>query len=137
MNSRPATVAASTGHIGAREVATYPVVLGKGIKTRSVNFRPKVADPNWGLRRSHVRKHIFGPGSSPLAELDPAGTTDSWRAMIQELASRPTTAKRAGGIEEVVGSFDKADGSGTFKLGIRLSRAADGSFDLVTLLTRQ
>ncbi|HEX7107535.1 MAG TPA: hypothetical protein VF218_16330 [Acidothermaceae bacterium] len=135
--SNPTRVAANTVPRAEGATASYPVVLEKGAKTRSINFRPTTADPNWGLRRGHVRKHIFGPGPSPLVELDPAGTTDRWRDLIQELASRPTTARRAGGIEEIVGVFAKADGSGTFKLGIRLSRVADGSFDLVTLLTRQ
>jgi len=135
----PQRVAASTSPLGeqAQAAVAYPVIVGKAVTTRSINYRPRVPDKNWGLRHGHVRKHLFGPGPSPLSALDPSGNTDRWRAMLQELASRPPTHVRPRGIEDVVGTFEKADGSGTFKLGIRLSRANDGSYDLVTLLTRQ
>jgi hypothetical protein len=33
--------------------------------------------------------------------------------------------------------FPKADGSGTFRFGIRIARLPNGSYDLVTLLTKQ
>jgi hypothetical protein len=56
---------------------------------------------------------------------------------MQDLASRPATVRRLDGVEDIIGTFAKADGSGTFKFGIRVMPTADGSFDLVTLLTRQ
>jgi hypothetical protein len=39
--------------------------------------------------------------------------------------------------EDIVGTFPKADGTGTFQFGIRIRDNGDGTFDLVTLLTKQ
>jgi len=38
-------------------------------------------------------------------------------------------------MQDIKGKFEKADGSGGFKLGIRLMPKDDGTFDLVTVLT--
>jgi len=116
---------------------TDPVIVGSARNTRLINYRPRAADPKWGLRGDHLRKHIFGPEPSALAEIDPVGTPDRWLAYMQDLASRPATVRRLDGVEDIIGTFAKADGSGTFKFGIRVMPTADGSFDLVTLLTRQ
>ncbi len=57
---------------------------------------------------------------------------------IQDLAGRPATATlNNNNIEDIVGTFPKADGSGTFQFGIRIRDNGDGPFDLVTLLTKQ
>ena len=54
-----------------------------------------------------------------------------------DLAARPPTTNLGNGIEDIVGTFPKSDGVGTFKFGIRISRRDDGTFHLVTLPTRQ
>lgn len=41
------------------------------------------------------------------------------------------------GMIDIIGDFPRADGSGVFKLGVRLAPNADGTFDLVTILTKQ
>ena len=53
------------------------------------------------------------------------------------LEARSATTNLGNRIEDIVGTFPKSDGVGTFKFGIRISRRDDGTFDLVTLLTRQ
>ncbi|MFK4089365.1 RHS repeat-associated core domain-containing protein [Kribbella sp. NPDC020789] len=108
-----------------------------GARTRTINFRPSASDARWGLTRQHLNKHLFGSGRHSLRTIDPAGTTDQWVGYIQDLARRPSTAQLNDGIEDIVGTFPKADGSGTFQLGIRISPLGDGTFDLVTVLTRQ
>jgi hypothetical protein len=40
-------------------------------------------------------------------------------------------------VQDVIGTFPKAGGGGTFQLGIRIAPKGDGTFDLVTLLTKQ
>ncbi|GAA1558644.1 hypothetical protein GCM10009741_74490 [Kribbella lupini] len=108
-----------------------------GLRTRLIHFRPNAADPKWGLTALHLDKHVFGSGSKSLRSIDPGGTTDQWFQYIQELASRPPSASQSNGIQDIIGMFPRADGSGDFKLGIRVSPNEDGSFDLVTILTKQ
>ena len=38
---------------------------------------------------------------------------------------------------DIIRSFPRADGSGTFKMGVRLAPKPDGTFDLITVLTKQ
>ncbi len=122
----------------ARSNATEAVLVpGAGSGTRAINFKPNAADPNWGLTSQHLNKHLFGSGKNSLSQIDAAGNPDLWRSYIQELAGRPATSTLKGGIEDIIGTFPKADGSGTFQFGIRISPSSDGAFDLVTLLTKQ
>jgi hypothetical protein len=135
------TGAISLGGRGAkggrpRTHAAIPVP-GSGTSTRRINVRPHASDPNWGLTRKHLDKHMFGNGPHSLRTIDPSGTTEQWRDHMQDLASRPATTVYDSGVEDVIGEFAKADGSGTFKFGIRIAPKGDGSWDLVTLLTRQ
>jgi hypothetical protein len=126
------------GLVSGSCVATEAVlVTGAGSGTRAINFKPNAADPNWGLTSQHLDKHLFGSGKNSLSQIDAAGSPDLWRNYIQDLAGRPATSTLKGGIEDIIGTFPKADGSGTFQFGIRISPASDGSFDLITLLTKQ
>ena len=137
---KPSTVAhASTGLRSTDEttIALHPTIVGEGTSTRRINFRPHAADPDWGLTKVHVNKHIFGRSKFSLSVIDPAGTTDDWFRYIQDLANRPPTKTLDDGIIDIKGKFPKADGTGTFRLGIRLSPTPDRTFDLVTLLTSQ
>jgi len=113
------------------------VMLGPNTITRKINWRPNAADPNWGLTRRHVQKHLFGRSEYSLNHVDPGGTPEKWLGHIQDLAGRPTTKVWSNGVEEVMGRFARADGAGTMKLGIRVFRYQDGTFDLVTILTGQ
>jgi hypothetical protein len=113
------------------------LVEGAGSGTRSSNFKPDGADPNWGLTAAHLNKHLFGSGPGSLSQIDAADNPDLWRNYIQDLAGRPATATLKGGIEDVVGTFPLANASGTFQLGIRIAPGSNGSWDLVTLLTKQ
>jgi hypothetical protein len=112
-------------------------VPGAGCGTRNINFRPGAADPNWGLTSQHIQKHLFGEGGHALKQIDPAGNPDQWVGYIQDLAGRPATANLSNGVQDVIGTFPKAGGGGTFQLGIRIAPKGDGTFDLVTLLTKQ
>jgi hypothetical protein len=113
------------------------LVEGAGSGTRVINFRPDAADPNWGLTSAHLEKHLFGSGPLSLSTIDPGGNPDLWFSYIQDLASRPATATLKGGIEDIIGTFPKTGGNGTFQFGIRIAPAGNGTFDLVTLLTKQ
>jgi len=134
--SPDATATAAT-RILERPASAYPEIAGKGARTRKINYRPRNADARWGLTKQHLEKHLFGEGPNSLSVIDPAGNADIWKTYIQELAGRAPTATRSGGVEDIIGTFAKADGSGSFRLGIRVARGLDDSFDLVTLLTRQ
>jgi hypothetical protein len=113
------------------------LVEGAGLSTRKVNFNPKGANPNWGLTPAHLEKHVTGSGAFSLKTIDPMGNTAIWVEHLQDLAQRTKTGTTSNGMVDIVGDFAKADGSGTFKLGIRLSPKPDGTFDLITLLTKQ
>ena len=92
---------------------------------------------NWGLRSEHLIKHFFGSGKVALRQIDPGGNPDSWMGYISRLFARPETARTANGMIDIMGDFPRADGSGTFRLGIRLFHRADGLYELITILTRQ
>lgn len=117
--------------------ATGFELVGDGAATRVVNYRPDVSDPNWGLSRYHLDKHLFGSGKYSLRQIDPGGNTDVWFGYMQELAGRDATSTLKGGIEDIIGVFPKTGGGGTFRFGIRIAPHGDGSWDLVTLLTGQ
>jgi hypothetical protein len=100
----------------ASKVETQGVIAGNGSVTRKVNFRPSVSDPKWGLRPFHLNKHLFGSGKHSLQKIDSAGNADLWVGYLQDLAGRPATNSHASGIFDVIGTFEKADGSGSFQL---------------------
>jgi hypothetical protein len=104
---------------------------------RKINWLPHAYDPDWGLTREHLDKHLFGARSSALAAIDPAGDAATWLRHLQHLATQPPRKQFDNGVVEIRGRFPKSDGTGTFKLGIRLAQRPDGTFDLVTILTGQ
>jgi hypothetical protein len=85
----------------------------------------------------HLNKHMFGSSKHSLSKIDPGGNSEIWKGYMQELASRPVTSTTSNGMLDIIGSFPRTGGSGSFQFGIRLSPRSDGSFDLVTLLTKQ
>lgn len=107
-----------------------------GSEIRSINIRP-TTDPKWGLTSKHLDKHFWGDKSTALKQIDPGGTTDKWAQHLSELSNAPVTGTTPNGMVDIIKQFPKADGSGMFKMGIRLSPRADGTYDLVTVLTRQ
>jgi hypothetical protein len=105
--------------------------------SRVVNCAPDGVDAEWGFTAAHIEKHFFGADTLSLSQIDPAGNVEVWLSHLRELATRPHTALRNDGIEDIMGSFAKTDGSGSFRLGLRVSPKDDGTFDLVTVLTAQ
>lgn len=132
-----ATRAGFSSVVRANVAAKSGVPLGPGVTTRKINWRPNAADPNWGLTGTHVNKHLFGSSKYALNKIDPGGNADIWRGYIQDLARRPGTGTTSNGMLDIVGTFPRTGGGGSFRLGIRLSPDSDGSFDLITLLTKQ
>jgi hypothetical protein len=136
-----AVVHASTGD--ARKLTTglirshIPVTNGNAGTERVINYRPKDSNPDWGLTTTHLEKHFFGDGPLSLSSIDPAGNYGTWIGHLRDLSTRPVTTTREGGIQDIMGTFEKTDGSGKFRLGIRISPKDEGSFDLVTVLTIQ
>lgn len=114
----------------------FDVVEG-GLRTRLINFRPSGVDPSWGFTRRHLSKHIFGSSKYSLSKIDPGGNSEIWKGYMQDLASRPATSTTPNGMLDIIGTFPRSGGSGNFQFGIRLSPRSDGSFDLITLLTKQ
>ncbi|MGI8665834.1 MAG: hypothetical protein ACR2N4_07375 [Jatrophihabitans sp.] len=113
------------------------VAVGGGDVTRRVNYRPHAPDPRWGLTKTHLDKHLFGSGKFSLSRIDPGGNVEMWTGYMQDLAGRAVSNTSKDGIIDIIGDFPRSGGSGTFRFGLRLSRDADGTYDLVTLLTRQ
>jgi hypothetical protein len=101
---------------------------------RVINCKPRRGS-DWGFSPVHLDKHFFGATSYSLSRIDPAGTTDIWLSHFRALGTRPVTTLRSSGAQDIMGKFEKADGSGSFKLGLRIMPSDDGTFDLVTFLT--
>jgi hypothetical protein len=101
---------------------------------RVIHCKPRRGS-DWGFSRVHLDKHFFGTTSYSLSRIDPAGTTETWLAHFRTLGTRPVTKFRSSGAQDIMGKFDKADGSGRFKLGLRIMPRDDGTFELVTFLT--
>jgi RHS repeat-associated protein len=105
---------------------------------RRVRFRPSdPANPGWGLTPTHLRKHFFGSQPTALEQIDPGGTADKWAQHLAELIHSPVTGTTSNGMLDIIKSFPRADGSGTFKLGVRLAPRPDGTCTLITVLTKQ
>ena len=135
---RPSTVVhASSGDAAKlRSLTTLGHPPGASY-SRVINCAPSGVDPEWGLTADHIDKHFLGEELSSLSRIDAEGNVELWLSHLRELATRPYTALRNGGIQDIIGSFTKTDGSGSFRLGLRISPRDDGTFDLVTVLTAQ
>ena len=57
--------------------------------------------------------------------------------LIDVWATMPAKRVDAKGVEQIMGRFVRTDGQGFFWFGMRVHRLADGTYDLVTLLTKQ
>ena len=113
-------------------------LVQSGPTPRKVLFRPNnPATPGWGLTPKHLDKHFFGSGPTALRQIDPGGTADKWAKHLAELIRSPVTSTTSNGMHDIIKTFPRADGSGTFKMGVRLAPKADGTFDLITVLTKQ
>jgi hypothetical protein len=126
----------AAGAAAANDVENTGFQLGEGSPLRELHFRP---DPNskWGLTFEHLKKHFFGDGPYSLKQIDPGGATDKWMQHLLDLAQSPVTGKTSNGMLDIIGEFARADGTGMFKMGIRLFDRGNDVFDLVTILTRQ
>jgi hypothetical protein len=108
------------------------------VMPRRASYLPQNPDPKWGLRRYHLNKHVHGSGKFALRQVDPQGNDEIWNRYFQQLLSMPEWSESGEkGAFNVFGVFPRADGSGQFLLGIRLSPRPDGSFDVITILTQQ
>ena len=136
---KPSTVVhASQGDAAKlRSLTALGHVPGSSTEMRVINCLPQGVDPRWGFTAIHLEKHFFGQGPFSLSRIDPAGSSETWLGHLRELASRPPTRSFENGTQDIMGTFGKTDGSGSFKLGLRISPRDDGSFDLVTVLTGQ
>lgn len=103
---------------------------------RSINTLSKV-DERWGFTQKHLNKHFLGDSQYSLKVIDPGGNAETWLNNIADLFQRPITRTQADGAVDILGTFSKSDGKGTYDLGVRLWPNKDGSFDLITILTRQ
>ncbi|HEY5231106.1 MAG TPA: hypothetical protein VIJ11_09490 [Galbitalea sp.] len=136
---KPTTVVhASNGDAAKlRALTTLGHPLDATGELRVINCTPHEVDPRWGMTAIHVDKHFLDGGPFALSRIDPAGSVAKWLTHLRELASMPVTKTLESGLQDIMGTFEKADGSGSFRLGLRISPTDDGSFDLVTVLTGQ
>jgi hypothetical protein len=113
-------------------------IVGSSQPARKVRFLPNdPSNPGWGLTPTHLRKHFFGNQSTALKQIDPGGTADNWAKYLAELIQSPVTGTTSNGMLDIIKSFPRADGSGLFQMGVRLAPNADGTFNLITVLTKQ
>ncbi len=130
-----AAAAKAAQSLKAATTGTDFVLAGSSI-LRKINIRPTTK--GWGLTPKHLQKHFFGEGKYALNKIDTSGNPDMWTKNLIELFSAPVTSKTTDGMLDIVKTFPKADGSGVYKMGVRISPAKpDGTHDLVTVLTRQ
>lgn len=113
-------------------------IAQSGPSPRQVRFRPNdPVNPGWGLTPTHLWKHFFGSIATVLRQIDPGGTSAKWAEYLAELIHSPATGTTANGMIDIIKSFPRADGSGMFKMGVRLAPQPDGTFALITVLTKQ
>lgn len=110
-------------------------VLAHSTPVRKVNLRSTI-NPKWGLTKKHIEKHFFEHPEYALKNIDPKGNPDQWMGNISQLFQQPVVKIYKNGVEEIVGTFKKATGE-DYKIGIRVFKKGDGSYDLVTVLTDQ
>jgi hypothetical protein len=139
---KPSTVvhasnAVHPDEVKLRSLATLDHAPGAAGELRVIHCVPQGVDPRWGMTAIHVEKHFLGEGPLALSRIDPTGSAEIWLNHLRELASKPVTRTLDSGLQDIMGTFGKADGSGSFRLGLRISPRDDGSFDLVTVLTGQ
>ena len=114
------------------------IIVQSGQNPRKVRVLSNIsANPKCGLTPQHLKKHFFGNEPSSLNQIDPGGTSDKWSQYLAKLMHSPVSRATSNGKLDIIRWFPRADGSGFFKMGIRLSPNADGTFDLITVLTRQ
>lgn len=111
-------------------------LVGQGSEVRKINLRSKL-DSKWGLNPRHLNRRFFGNGELALRKIDPAGNPDTWMQNIMDVVQRPVTSVTRDGKLDIVHKYIKADGSGMYDLGVRLHKNGDGTYDVVTILTRQ
>lgn len=109
---------------------------------RAVNYRSSEVNSRWGFTQMHVDKHLLGDGEIALRRIDPGGDLETWLAHVDDLVQRPATREFENKrlrlqLVDIQGRFPRADGSGDYTLGVRLSLREDGMFDFMTLLTIQ
>jgi hypothetical protein len=124
---------------GLSELGRLIEAAGNGLREtglRKINFTSEI-DSKWGLTERHLRKHFFGDSKFALRQIDPGGRSEIWLKNVEELFQAPATEKNAQGMMDLIKTFPKSDGSGFYKMGVRLLEKPDGSFDLVTFLTNQ
>jgi len=140
---KPSTVVhASTAmhpdEVKLRSLTTLGHPPGATGDLRVINSRtPHPLHSDWGFSPVHLEKHFFGSGSYSLSHIDPGGTTETWLGHLRDLGTRPATKHLPNGMLDIMGKFEKTDGSGRFRLGLRLWPKDDGTFDFVTVLTGQ
>ncbi|MEQ1665293.1 MAG: pre-toxin TG domain-containing protein, partial [Bdellovibrionales bacterium] len=135
--------------MGARTIKTFGAIatflnrtgqefelVGKGSLVRKINLRSEI-DAGWGLTPKHLYKHLFGEGELSLRKIDPGGNPDKWMIDIMDVIQRPVKSVTSNGKLDIWHYYQKSDGSGLYKLGVRLHPNADNSFDLITFLTKQ
>ncbi len=86
---------------------------------RLINCKPRRGS-DWGFSKIHLNKHFFGTTSVFAVADRPGGSPEIWLGHLRELGTRPVTRLRSSGVQDIMGKFDKADGSGRFKLGLRI-----------------
>lgn len=118
------------------EMGNISKLAKEGSQLRKINLN-SATNPKWGLTRKHLTKHFFGEAKHSLSVIDPHGNADIWLKNMSELAQRQASYIDGDGIMNIIKTFPKTDGLGTYKMGVRLFELKDGSFDLVTILTNQ
>ncbi|MCB0411646.1 MAG: hypothetical protein KDD22_03925 [Bdellovibrionales bacterium] len=114
--------------------------LLQGSTVRIINFK-SAFNPKWGLTKLHLDKHFFSKTKEySLINIDPKGNPDMWMQNMMDLLQRTATTtwiEEGQEFFEVMGKFKKAGGLGEYNMGVRLAKQSDGTFDLVTVLTKQ
>lgn len=107
---------------------------------RTINFLSK-QNPKWGLTMTHTLKHFNLIDDSPfsMTRIDPKGNINIWVNHVMEISQLPPTrtwTERGQRFLEIRAKVPKTGSDEMMNLGVRLAEQADGSFDLVTILTK-
>ena len=114
-----------------------PTLVGTGSTVRKINFHSDL-DGKWGLTKEHLNKHFRGTNKNFSMKIhDPSGNSDKWMQNMVSLMQKKSSSVQQDGILKIYDHFPKSDGIGFYRMGIKLKPRNDGSFDLVTILTKQ
>lgn len=111
-------------------------VMGTSSVVRKINLRSSEYK-SFGFTKKHLNKHFFGNSRFALKNIDPAGTPSQWMVNIAELSQGKAFKTYKNNAFDIYNYYQKSDKTGFYRMGVRLMKKEDNTYDLITVLTDQ